>query len=136
MRRLSLAFIAAVSTVALTQIASAADLPRKAPAYAPPPPPPILTWTGWYIGLNAGGIWANNSGFNNIATPFVVIDTVADRAIARAMAAGVPLSFDTGNNAGFIGGGQFGYNYQTGAIVWGVETDIQGTSLRRSASRI
>src|SRR5262249_2970814 len=133
MRR-SLALISAVSFIAFTQYASAADLPRKAPAYTPPPPAPILTWTGWYVGLNAGGIWANNSDFNNTATSFVVIDTVADRAIARAMAAGVPLSFHTGNNAGFIGGGQFGYNYQTGAVVWGFETDIQGTSLRGSDS--
>ena len=36
--------------------ASAADLPRKAPAYVPPAPPP-MTWTGCYIGANIGGIF-------------------------------------------------------------------------------
>jgi outer membrane immunogenic protein len=132
MRRLTIAAIA-VSTIVFTQIASAADLPRKAPAYTPPPPP-ILTWNGWYGGLNAGGIWANNSDFDNTATSFGVGGAASNVAAAAAMAAAVPLSFDTGNKAGFIGGGQFGYNYQTGAVVWGVETDIQGTSLRGSAS--
>lgn len=39
--------------------AIAADLPsRKAPV-VPPPPPPM--WTGFYAGLNAGGIFGNNS---------------------------------------------------------------------------
>jgi outer membrane immunogenic protein len=123
--------------VALTALtagsALAADLPRK--AYGPPPllPAPILTWSGWYVGLNAGGIWANNSDFNNTATAFDNGAGPSNTAVAAAMAAGVPLSLH-GNNAGVIGGGQFGYNYQTGAVVWGVETDIQGTSLRGSAS--
>ena len=38
-------------TIALTQVASAADLPRKAPS--PPPPAPVYNWTGCYL---AGGI--------------------------------------------------------------------------------
>jgi outer membrane immunogenic protein len=33
--------------------AQAADMPLKAKA---PPPPPAMNWTGWYVGLNAGGI--------------------------------------------------------------------------------
>ena len=122
-----------VALTALTAGSSlAADLPRK--AYGPPPllPAPILTWTGWYVGLNAGGIWAINSDFNNTATSFDN-GNFNSHIVAVAMAAGVPNSLH-GNNAGVIGGGQFGYNYQTGAVVWGVETDIQGTSLRGSAS--
>src|ERR1700736_5563003 len=36
---------------------NAADL---APIYAPPPPVvAVFTWTGCYVGGNAGGIWAN-----------------------------------------------------------------------------
>ena len=53
MRKPSLTLLAAVIGMAASQ-ASAADLPRKAPAYVPPPPPP--TWTGCYIGANVGGI--------------------------------------------------------------------------------
>jgi outer membrane immunogenic protein len=52
MRKSSLLLVAAIGLVASQ--ASAADLPRKAPAYVPPPPPP--TWTGCYIGANVGGI--------------------------------------------------------------------------------
>jgi outer membrane immunogenic protein len=36
--------------------ASAADLPRKAPPVPVAPPP---TWTGYYVGVNAGGVWSN-----------------------------------------------------------------------------
>jgi outer membrane immunogenic protein len=34
---------------------------------------------------------------------------------------------------GFVGGGQLGYNWQTGAFVFGVEGDIQYTSLKSTA---
>jgi len=48
MRRLSIAVVAAVSTVAFTQIASAAA----------PPPAPVYSWTGCYVGGNIGYGWA------------------------------------------------------------------------------
>ena len=53
MRLIVSALITAAIGLAASQ-ASAADLPRKAPAYVPPAPPPI-TWTGCYIGANVGG---------------------------------------------------------------------------------
>jgi hypothetical protein len=40
MHHLSIAVIAAASTIALTQFALAADMPVKAPRYAPPAKPP------------------------------------------------------------------------------------------------
>ena len=49
--------IASVAFAALgTSVAGAADMPVKAP---PPPPPPVFSWTGFYIGGNIGGAWAN-----------------------------------------------------------------------------
>ena len=36
------------------------------------------------------------------------------------------------DQSGFIGGGQAGYNWQTGAFVLGVETDFDGTSLSKT----
>lgn len=35
---------------------------------------------------------------------------------------------------GFSGGGQIGYNYQTGRILYGIEGDIQTANIRRQAS--
>ena len=47
MRRLSLPI---ATTIAFTQIASAADMAVKAPL----PPPPAFSWTGWYVGPKRG----------------------------------------------------------------------------------
>ncbi len=52
---------AGIALLALTGTAAAADLPRKAPVYkAPPPIVDPWTWTGVYIGLNAGYSWGRS----------------------------------------------------------------------------
>jgi outer membrane immunogenic protein len=58
LRRIFLAFAGAM---ALSGTALAADLTAPPPVYVPPPP----QWTGFFIGLNAGGTWSNN---NSVAT--------------------------------------------------------------------
>jgi outer membrane immunogenic protein len=112
----------AALAVALTGSALAADLPRyKAPPPPPLPPPPL--WTGFYVGLNAGGTWGNN---NNIRTAAAPIFDVVPNGLS------VPSSFlanfvGSSNSSGFIGGGQLGYNWQfMNSFVGGVEADIQG----------
>jgi len=123
MHRLSLTLISAVSAIAFTQIASAADLPRKAPG---PPPPPVVSWTGWYVGLNAGAIWSNNNDTDIVsAGVFNPAGFVPDIMNQGARGATASLS-NGGNNAGFIGGGQIGYNWQVTNWLWGIEADIQG----------
>jgi outer membrane immunogenic protein len=114
---------------ALTASAFAADLPnRKAPAYIPPPPPPPL-WSGFYVGLNAGGTFSDNS---NVLVQGAGGNVPAFFALQSAGA--VPTSVSL-SNSGFIGGGQVGYNYQFGfggfgglAGGWlvGIEADIGG----------
>jgi outer membrane immunogenic protein len=89
--------------------AFAADLPTAKPAPPPIYVPPVFSWTGFYLGVNAGAAW-NNGGSVNIFDPTVPSNN----------------RFGIGSNVGFIGGGQAGYNFQTGAFVWGLETDIQG----------
>jgi outer membrane immunogenic protein len=123
MRHSSIAVIAVISTVAFVQIASAADLPRKAPP--PPPPPPVYSWTGFYAGLNAGGTWGQwdisafpNSIFANSGFPL-------SSAYINANQPSVDLS-------GFTGGGQVGYNRQIGNVVLGGEADINYFGLRGS----
>jgi outer membrane immunogenic protein len=54
----SISGIAVAVALAWTGSATAADMPVK----AAPPPPPAFTWTGWYIGLNGGGIWGETTG--------------------------------------------------------------------------
>jgi hypothetical protein len=50
--------------------AMAADLgPAPAPYYkAPPPPPPVWSWTGLYIGANAGWIGSTSNTITNTGT--------------------------------------------------------------------
>jgi len=113
--------IVAVALAAFGTSALAADLPRKAPVYAPPAP--LFTWTGFYLGVNAGGIFGSQGNFQTIGTPgFIGLGPTL-----------VPGSLGTNNN-GFIGGGQIGYNWQFGATVIGLEADFDGTTLSKSAS--
>jgi len=92
--------------------ASAADLsPRPAPLYAAPPLP---LWTGFYIGANAGG------GIGNAVSDFSV--------------AGTTFASVTNSLTGAVGGGQIGYNWQSGPMVYGLETDIQASSAKGTLS--
>ena len=60
-KRWMMGVAAAALTVATAVAAQAADLPtRKAPP-APIFVPPPFTWTGFYVGLNAGGVWSSGS---------------------------------------------------------------------------
>jgi outer membrane immunogenic protein len=107
MRKSSLTLLAAAIGLAASQ-ASAADLPRKAPAYVPPAPPPI-TWTGCYIGANVGGIFGR-----------------------READFGLGLGELSTNNSGFAGGGQIGCDYQfAGGWVIGFRNMFDGSSLSR-----
>jgi outer membrane immunogenic protein len=95
------ALIASVAFLALgTAVAGAADMPVKA---LPPQPLPVFSWTGFYVGANIGGAWANNSWTDSL----------------------FQTNFNTnnGNNGVFIGGGQIGGNYQIGNFVIGGEWD-------------
>lgn len=119
MRRLTIAAIAAVCTIALTQIASAADLPRKAPAYSPPPP--VFSWTGCYIGGNIGYGWGRDT--------VTISDLGATTGVPEL--AGVPFGPVTGDTKGVVGGGQVGCNYQFASNwVIGIEGDGEAADIR------
>jgi outer membrane immunogenic protein len=57
MSRVLVAFIAAVSAIAVTQVASAADMPVKAPITKAPIAAPPYDWTGVYVGGHLGYLW-------------------------------------------------------------------------------
>ncbi|WP_336491050.1 outer membrane protein [Methylobacterium nigriterrae] len=118
--------LASVASLALVGAAAAADLPPPAP-----PPIPIFTWTGFYVGVNAGGAFSVQNNRNVAAAAFAPVGTFAAAGPAFAATSGtflVPAGFGSRNNntSAFAGGGQIGYNFQSGAFVWGFETDIQG----------
>src|SRR5262249_52706289 len=119
----------------------AADLVLPPRPYAPYAagyyrPAVVYDWTGFYIGGSAGGGFGLGGINNNITSLFCNLDLVGcdpDQASSAAKAA-VPPGFDT-QPSGFIGGGQIGYNYQMGPVVWGVEADFSGTDIKGSNSK-
>ena len=115
MRKYVLTLLVGVAVgLAVVQAASAADLPRKAPAYVPPAPPPF-TWTGFYGGIHAGWGWSDSNA------------AVVDNVVLFD-----PVSLGQNGN-GVIGGAQIGYNWQF-APNWviGIEGDISGTGIRNT----
>ena len=91
--------------------AFAADMAVKAPP-APPPPPPF-SWTGFYIGGELGGAWANGN----------VTDSLHGLSVSS-------------NHEGWLGGAVVGYNIQTGNVVFGIEADFDGTSLKATGNGV
>jgi len=104
MRRLVSASVALVA-IASAVPAVAADM--KMPVKAPPPPI-VLSWTGCYFGLNAGGGLAHKS-FSDPLAPV-------------AAAAGLGSQHDNG----WVAGGQIGCDYQAGVWVFGVRGMLDG----------
>jgi outer membrane immunogenic protein len=126
MRRLSIALIAALSTVAFTQIASAADMPVKAPVYKAPVVAPY-NWTGFYFGANGGYAWRNRSASF----------TPADPAAAALFGVGIgtPLPNSNFDIKGGFGGIQLGYNWQFySKWVVGLETDLDFGNIKGSGT--
>jgi outer membrane immunogenic protein len=115
--------------VALTGSALAADLPSyKAPPPPPLPPPPL--WSGFYVGLNAGGTWGGSNNIWTSSAPIYSSPGFAPASLYAAYSALGASGVSQGNTSGFIGGGQIGYNWQFwgGRLVAGVEADIQGVA--------
>jgi outer membrane immunogenic protein len=106
MRRLTIAAFAAVSTIAFTQIAIAADMSVKAPFYRAQ----VFSWTGVYVGGDVGYGWGRSKG------------TLQD------LQGLFPVPYDF-HADGIIGGAFIGANYQFGQIVVGVEADWQAADL-------
>jgi outer membrane immunogenic protein len=119
---------ALVSAMILGGIGSAfaADMPLKAKA---PPPMVVDSWTGFYIGINGGGIWGRD---HLTAAP---LDAATTAFWGACFAAGA-CPRDYGRTDGSSGefGGQVGYNWQVRNFVFGVEGDIQWSGLNNSRS--
>jgi outer membrane immunogenic protein len=109
--------LSSVALVALGASASAADL---APRYtkAPTTIDPAYNWTGFYAGLHAGAASSNGD-----------LTTELTDGVFQT------LQFtNTFRKTGFIGGGQIGYNYQSGMSVFGFEADASSLNVKSSIS--
>jgi outer membrane immunogenic protein len=117
--------------------ASAADLPSRKAPLAVAPAPMLINWSGFYVGLNAGGTFGGNNNVSTIGVPGAVIPVAGAAPIQAAAVTSLTGTGSGGNSKiGFIGGGQIGYNWQFGSMVAGIEADIQGIAANSSATNI
>ena len=120
-----LLFAATFVSLALTAVASAADLPArttytKAPEYVPM----SCAWCGWYIGANGGGTWGGRTGsLTGISPAFAAFEI--SELVGSSLGS---------NHGGGFGGGQFGYNWVMSSWLVGFEADIQGADIGRAGT--
>ena len=118
--RTLLAGITSLFALAPIGVASAADMP-PAPVYTKAPVAAPYSWTGFYVGLNAGGAWSHansNTSTSCTSASCYFIDTNTTNLFNS-----VGAQRDTAS--GFVGGAQAGFNWQMGNFVTGLETDFQ-----------
>jgi outer membrane immunogenic protein len=131
MKRIIASLAVAGLSVGFGAAASAADLgTRPEPVYTKAPMmAPALSWTGFYIGGNAGYGWGDsettgtldpNSAFGNAAP-------VAQPAYNANMSPGLKPK-------GFAGGATVGANWQMGMLVLGAEGDFGAFHLSDTAN--
>jgi len=103
MKHLVSGVVAGLAAVGIAGAASAADLPARTYTKAPPPAyvAAVYDWSGFYIGVNGG--WGNVNNFWTLQTPV-----------------GTSPEGGTNGNGGTVGG-QIGYRWQSGPMVFGVE---------------
>lgn len=109
--------MAGVAIAALSTSAMAADLPARSAPSAPVYAAPLFTWTGFYVGVNAGYGFGDSGNDNG-----VFIGPTFFPSVGRD------------NSDGFVGGGQIGYNQQVNNFVFGIEADLQYADLGRDES--
>jgi outer membrane immunogenic protein len=114
--------LASSALLAVCGSAPAAEMPLKAPRYAPPPAT-VADWTGPYLGLALGGKWADTT-WNT---------TSVSDATLLPVDASSPRSY---RPSGFRVGGYAGYNWQVANWVWGLEADAAWTDATTTAAGI
>jgi outer membrane immunogenic protein len=132
MRRLTFAFVAAVSTVAITQIASAADMAR--PAYKAPPPVP-QDWSGFYVGLEGGYAWGRQNTDSIAAGDQLSAVFTSEGLTPLQLASPIffpDVALPSTKQKGWLFGGFFGAQKQWGSWVLGIEGDIDGANIKGS----
>lgn len=114
----------------------AADMPVKALPVAAVG----YNWAGAYAGVNVGAVWDRNDlGLLTLTSPgFAVADPTGAFSGTPVGILIVPGAFapvataNSGPGTAFVAGGQAGYNWQSGRVVYGVEGDLDATRSRQA----
>jgi len=119
-----------VAAVFLASVASAsgADLPVHGPVYTKAPSPAVFSWTGFYVGGNAG-VAVNSSNYELDPTGCFLTGCGVGGVAAN------PDRTFTSNfgHATFTGGGQAGYNWRYREnLLAGIEADINYNGINES----
>ncbi len=115
-----------LASAAAAAMALAAAHPAAAQA------PADQGWTGFYAGVNLGGVWGDTS-----ANAHVVSGSGTTRIPAADIAAIASTPKSSSNHAGFSGGIEGGYDYQWGSnLLLGLETDFQSFAVSRDSTSV
>ena len=119
----------------------AADWPLMGPQFYPSVPLTPVEWTGIYFGVNAGYGWASGSsttvfggGLTNAGLP-APPGTTTPLGRGATELGGTAL-FSSSSPRGGIAGGQIGFNWQAGMVVFGAELDAQWSGQSDTVSLI
>ncbi len=120
MRLIQTALLGATCLVGASVAASAADIYRPYGGLKDEPVAylPAIGWSGFYVGINGGYAWSAKSAE-------LGLDGYSGSSCG-GFCGSEGISIDS--NGGF-GGVQLGYNRQSGAFVYGIETDFQGAGI-------
>jgi outer membrane immunogenic protein len=110
----SITALAAVAATLAATAATAADLgPYRGGSIKDGPAPiayaPQYNWTGLYLGAQIGYGWGDTDASSGPITGF-----------------NQSYGYDS---SGWVGGGHLGYNWQVQNLVFGIETDLEGSSI-------
>jgi outer membrane immunogenic protein len=130
-------FVIAATALAFTGAAHAADMPLL---QAPPPAP--ASWTGFYIGINGGGVWGTaDTGLqilqrtdDAVSSYFAAGGAVSSVALTNNRNAVLNAGANNINYSGGVFGGQVGYLLQQGTIVGGLEAAFDWTGGKGGAN--
>jgi opacity protein-like surface antigen len=130
-KRVVIAFFATSLTAG---VSFAADWPLMGPQLYPSAPRMAVEWTGIYFGVNAGYGWAQGSSTTDFGGGL-------PGGFTTPGAAGPTELFNTdllGSSSprGGIAGGQIGFNWQAGMVVFGAEFDAQWSGQANAVSLI
>jgi outer membrane immunogenic protein len=109
-----------------TALSVAGFAAAAAPAIAQDEPSP---WSGVYAGALLGGAWGEGSITRTVsAGNGAVVIPPTDITLINAS------SVHTTNHAGFTGGGELGYNYASGSLLLGAETDFTAVDTNQTTT--